>query len=131
MPNTLLARTPSPALPPRPFNGGSPGGQERAPHISEVRSDGRVAYAFRTVYPIDLTPANGNFPLHEQFGTSTLAIVSPCRPTQLFFFNIGPGDATLNWMFSEGTSSATPVNASGTSISHLGSTALNYGGSGG
>ena len=33
-------------------------------------------------------------------------------------------------MFSEGTSSATTVNASGTSISHLGSTALNYGGSG-
>lgn len=68
--------------------------------------------------------------MHEQFGTSTLAIDASCRPTQLFFFNIGPGDATLNWMFSESTSSATTVNASGTSISHLGSTALNYGGSG-
>jgi hypothetical protein len=42
----------------------------------------------------------------------------------------GLGDATLNWQFSEGTSSSTTVNASGTVIQHFHVVDFAYGASG-
>jgi hypothetical protein len=85
------------------------------------------------VYPIALTPANGVIPVEASLGPSPLAVDAACRPTEVIFFNQGSDAGTLNWMFSQGTSSSTTVNASGNvvaSAANNGNVAFSYGNSG-
>jgi hypothetical protein len=98
--------------------------------IAGVRPDGTASCTSRVVFPIVMTPANGAVPVNRTLGRSPLQVGAACRPTQLFFFNNGPGAATLNWMFSQGTSSNTTVNASGTVIGFHETIPFNYGNSG-
>jgi hypothetical protein len=99
--------------------------------VTQVLSDGSVNCASRVVLPIAFTPANGlqNAQL-EFFDTIDLQIVASCRPTSVRFDNFTGAAATLNWMFSEGTSSATTVNASGNVIANASTLDFAYGGSG-
>jgi hypothetical protein len=100
--------------------------------ISKVNSDGGVACSPSSVLPISLTPGEGS----SQFTSldpSNISLVANCgSPSGSFvrFGNIGPGAATLNWMFSEGTSSSTTVNASGNVIASGDVLTFNYSGSG-
>jgi hypothetical protein len=85
--------------------------------IQSIRGDGGVSCTSRVqeVFPIsaDLSAPGQAF---IELGPSNLFLDPFCTDTQasVRFNNIGPGGATLNWLFS--SESATSVHASGTSL---------------
>jgi hypothetical protein len=96
--------------------------------IGAINADGTVSCASRAVLPIAITPLNGGLVSSTDVGE--LDIGAACRGTHVLFRNTASSDATLNWQFSEGTSSSTTVNASGTVIQPFHEVDFSYGPSG-
>jgi hypothetical protein len=97
--------------------------------IGAINSDGTVSCASRAVFPITATLADGDAQ-YITFTGSDLRLRAHCRSTDVEFENLGSGDATLNWQFSEGTSSSTTVNANGAVVSSFDNVDFIYGNSG-
>jgi hypothetical protein len=98
--------------------------------IRAISGAGGVDCTDQAVFPIAATVANGD-PQHDiTFTGSGLRLRAHCRGTDVEFENLGSSTATLNWQFSEGTSSSTTVNASGTVLSPFTNADFLYGGSG-
>lgn len=96
--------------------------------VQSIGGGGAVSCSLPAVRPIAMTPVNGGVIASTDVGD--LDVWASCRGTHVLFRSATSSTATLNWQFSEGTSSSTTVNASGTVVSPFTTVDFAYGSSG-
>jgi hypothetical protein len=81
---------------------------------SSINRDGTFKCSTSEVLPIDVVTSEPGYKINNYLPPSSLALNVSCADPGTFvgFFNNGGGNATLNWMFSNG-GNPSPVNASG------------------
>jgi hypothetical protein len=96
--------------------------------VQSIGGGGTVSCSSPAVRPIAMNPVNGGVIASTDVGD--LDVWASCRGTHVLFRSATSSTATLNWQFSEGTSSSTTVNASGTVVSPFSTVDFAYGTSG-